>query len=256
MPDTLFDLSGRAALVTGGARGLGLAMARALGRHGARVALLDLDGPAAETAAEGLRAEGIAALSLQGNVTNADDVTARVADVVQAYGTLDVLINNAGIVVTATAEDMTAAEWQRVIDVNLTGVFLMAQAAGRQMIRQGRGSIINIASMSGSIANYPQPQCSYNASKAGVIMLTKSLASEWARYNIRVNAISPGYMRTELTARFFEDPEIIRQWLDPTPMHRPGEPPELGGLAVYLASDASSFMTGSNIVIDGGYTAR
>lgn len=256
MAETSFDLSGRAALVTGGARGLGLAMARALGRHGARLALLDLNGAAAETAAEALRGEGLSALSLQGDVTNAEDVAKRVDDVVQAYGSLDILINNAGIVANLPAEEMSLHDWQRVIDVNLTGVFLVAQAAGRQMIRQGHGSIINIASMSGSIANYPQPQCSYNASKAGVIMLTKSLASEWARYNIRVNSISPGYMRTEMTAKFFEDPELIRQWLDPTPMHRPGDPPELGGLAVYLASDASSFMTGSDIIIDGGYTVR
>lgn len=256
MATALFDLSGRGALVTGGARGLGLAMARALGRHGARLALLDLDGEGVERAAEELRGEGLETLALRGDVTDADDMATRVADVVAAYGTLDILINNAGIVANVPAEEMSVADWQRVIDVNLTGVFLTAQAAGRQMIRQGKGSIINIASMSGTIANYPQPQCSYNASKAGVIMLTKSLASEWARYNIRVNAISPGYMRTELTAKFFEDPETIRQWLDPTPMHRPGEPQELGGLAVYLASDASSFMTGSNVVIDGGYISR
>ncbi|HWE60130.1 MAG TPA: SDR family oxidoreductase [Chloroflexota bacterium] len=256
MPASLFDLSGRAALVTGGARGLGLAMAQALGQYGARLALLDLDGGAAERAAETLRQGGLEVLSLQGDVTDADQVAARVADVVEAYGSLDILVNNAGIVANVPAEEMSLRDWQRVIDVNLTGVFLVAQAAGRQMIRQGRGSIINIASMSGSIANYPQPQCSYNASKAGVIMLTKSLASEWARYNIRVNAISPGYMRTDLTAKFFQDPALIQQWLDPTPMHRPGEPPELGGLAVYLASDASSFMTGSDILIDGGYTSR
>ncbi|HPO82779.1 MAG TPA: SDR family oxidoreductase, partial [bacterium] len=138
--------------------------------------------------------------------------------------------------------------------VNLTGVFLCSQAAGRRMIEQRRGRIINMASMSGLIVNYPQPQVSYNASKAGVIMLTKSLAVEWARYNINVNAIAPGYMKTAMTAPFFEEEEYRRLWLEPTPMKRPGEPEELCGTVVYLASDASSFMTGQVLVIDGGYT--
>ncbi len=253
---TLFDLTDRNALVTGGARGLGLAMARALAQHGAKLALFDRDGAQAESAVATLAGEGFTAIALQGDVTRPDDVQAAVEATVSRFGSLDVCLNNAGIVVNVPAEEMTLAEWQQVIDVNLTGVFLVAQACGRQMIRQGKGSIINIASMSGLIANYPQPQCSYNASKAGVIMLTTSLASEWARHGVRVNAIAPGYMRTELTAKFFQDPEIIRQWLEPTPMGRPGEPHELGGLAVYLASDASSFMTGSTLVIDGGYTCR
>ncbi len=255
-PSTLFDLTDRNALVTGGARGLGLAMARALAQHGAKLALFDRDGAQAESAVATLAGEGFTAIALQGDVTRPDDVQAAVEATVSRFGSLDVCLNNAGIVVNVPAEEMTLAEWQQVIDVNLTGVFLVAQACGRQMIRQGKGSIINIASMSGLIANYPQPQCSYNASKAGVIMLTTSLASEWARHGVRVNAIAPGYMRTELTAKFFQDPEIIRQWLEPTPMGRPGEPHELGGLAVYLASDASSFMTGSTLVIDGGYTCR
>lgn len=252
----LFDLTGRAALITGGARGLGLAMARALGQHGARLALLDLPGTPVEGAAEALRGEGLEARALTGDVTSPEDMTRAVAEAVTAYGSLDILIANAGTVANVPAEDMSPRDWQRVLDVNLTGVFFANQAAGRQMIKQNRGSIINIASMSGSIANYPQPQCSYNASKAGVIMLTKSLASEWARHNIRVNAISPGYMRTEMTAPSFADPAMIEQWLKPTPMGRPGEPPELGGLAVYLASDASTFMTGSDLRIDGGYTSR
>jgi NAD(P)-dependent dehydrogenase (short-subunit alcohol dehydrogenase family) len=252
----LFDLTGRVALVTGGARGLGLAMARALGTYGARLILLDCDGATAESAAATLMADGLEARAVAVDVTRGEDVRRQVAAIVAAEGSLDVLVNNAGIVINVPAESMSEDDWQRVIAVNLTGVFLVAQAAGVQMIKQGKGSIINIASMSGLIANYPQPQCSYNASKAGVIMLTKSLASEWAVHGVRVNAIAPGYMRTELTAKFFEDPQIIEQWLKPTPMGRPGEPDELGGLAVYLASDASSFMTGSVLVIDGGFTSR
>ena len=139
---------------------------------------------------------------------------------------------------------------------NLTGVFLVSQAAGRQMIEQKSGTIINIASMSGSIVNFPQPQCSYNASKAGVILLTTSLASEWAQYNIRVNSISPGYMKTDLTVKGLQNAYYAEQWHHLTPMNRLGEPHELAGLVVYLASNASSFVTGSNILIDGGYTMR
>lgn len=143
-----------------------------------------------------------------------------------------------------------------MINLNLNGVFLVAQAVGRQMIKQGHGNIINTSSMSGLIANKPQEQCSYNASKAGVIMLTKSLAMEWSKYNIKVNTIAPGYMKTELTKPFFEKGgAMIDDWMGFTPMGRPGLPEELGGIVVYLASDASSFAQGSVFTIDGGYTA-
>ena len=177
-----------------------------------------------------------------------------VAEVVERFGKLDIFVNNAGICRNIKAEEMTLEEWQEVIDINLTGVFIGSQVAGKRMIEQGGGSIINIASMSGSIVNVPQPQCSYNASKAGVIHLTKSLASEWAKYNIRVNAISPGYMKTGMTEKTLETDMAKDWWLRLTPMGRPGLPCELGGAVVYLASDASSFMTGADLIIDGGYT--
>ncbi len=251
----LFDLRGKVALVTGGARGLGKAMAEALAEFGASVVLMDLDLPLAQLTAREIAEKGVRTLALRGDVTRPEDAAAVVERTVADFGRLDVLVNNAGIVVNRAAEEMTLEEWRRVIDVNLTGVFVCAQAAGRQMIRQREGRIVNIASMSGLIVNYPQPQVSYNASKAGVIMVTKSLAAEWAKHGIRVNAIAPGYMRTALTAPFFELGYTQQHWIEPTPLKRAGEPRDLAGAVVYLASDASSFVTGHVLVVDGGYTA-
>ena len=149
---------------------------------------------------------------------------------------------------------MTEEDWRKVFDVNLNGLFFCCQAVGRHMIERGQGRIINIASMSGLIVNRPQCQASYNASKAAVIQLTKSLAAEWARYNIRVNAIAPGYMGTAMAKPYFDDPQYGGVWMRDIPMRRPGEPEELGPLAVFLASEASSYVTGATIVIDGGFT--
>jgi NAD(P)-dependent dehydrogenase (short-subunit alcohol dehydrogenase family) len=255
--DDPFDLSGKTALVTGGARGLGFAMGRALGNRGARVMLFDVNATEAEAAAELLRDENIEALGIAGDVTDPADSERAVTRLVDAWGALDICVNNAGVSGNMAAVDVTPAEWRRIVDVNLMGVFFVAQAAGRRMLVQKSGSIVNIASMSGLIVNVPQQQSVYNISKAGVIMATKSLASEWAEHGIRVNAIAPGYMRTEMTARYFEAAgDWSQQWLAATPMHRPGEPEELGGAVVYLASSASSFTTGAVLVIDGGYTVR
>ena len=251
-----FDLSGRTALVTGGARGLGYAMARALGRRGAKVMLVDLVLADAEAAAATLREAYIDALAVAGDVTQPADSARAVERTVQAWGALDICVCNAGIGLLAAAEDVTLEEWRRVIDVNLGGVFFTAQAAARHMIAAKHGSIVNVASMSGLIVNVPQKQSVYNISKAGVIMATKSLASEWAEFGIRVNAIAPGYMRTAMTASSLDDADYSRPWIDATPLRRPGEPDELGGAVVYLASDASSFVTGSVLVIDGGYVVR
>jgi NAD(P)-dependent dehydrogenase (short-subunit alcohol dehydrogenase family) len=255
MGENSFCLDGKAAAVTGGAQGLGLAMAQALAQAGAKVALLDIDMEKCQAEAEKLQAEyGVEALALRADVRKLDEMEKAVAEVVERFGKLDIFVNNAGICRNIKAEEMTLEEWQEVIDINLTGVFIGSQVAGKRMIEQGGGSIINIASMSGSIVNVPQPQCSYNASKAGVIHLTKSLASEWAKYNIRVNSISPGYMKTAMTEKTLETDMAKDWWLRLTPMGRPGLPCELGGAVVYLASDASSFMTGADLIIDGGYT--
>lgn len=251
-----FSLKGYTSIVTGAATGLGKAMARALAEAGSNIVIADIDVDGAGKTAKEIRENGVEVLVVKCDVTNRDDCKNAVEKTIEAFGKIDVLINNAGICIHRNAEDMTWDEWHKVIDVNLNGVFNMAQAVGREMIRQKSGSIINISSMSGIIANTPQGQCAYNASKGGVIMLTKSLASEWVVHNIRVNTIAPGYMKTELTRLFFEqgDPEMIKKWMDFTPMGRAGTPDELGGLAVYLASPASSFATGSVFVIDGGYT--
>jgi NAD(P)-dependent dehydrogenase (short-subunit alcohol dehydrogenase family) len=173
-----------------------------------------------------------------------------------AWQRVDIGVCNAGIAFNVPAEDMTLEQWNAMMAVNLTGVFFTAQACAHAMIEQRSGSIVATASMSGLIVNVPQLQTAYNVSKAGVIMLAKSLAVEWAQYGIRVNAIAPGYMRTDMTAPAFEDPARGGIWLDLTPMKRAGEPPELGGAVVYLASDASSFVTGHTLVVDGGYIAR
>lgn len=252
-----FRLDDKVAIVTGGAMGLGQAMATALAQAGANIVIADIQEDVAAATATTIReTEGVKATSLKVDVTNPDDVQKMVDDVVDEFGKIDILINNAGMTINAKAEEMTYEQWNKVINLNLNGVFLVAQAVGRQMIEQGYGNIINTSSMSGIIANKPQEQCSYNASKAGVIMLTKSLAMEWSKYNIKVNTIAPGYMKTELTKPFFEQGgAMIDDWMGFTPMGRPGLPEELGGIVVYLASDASSFAQGSVFTIDGGYTA-
>lgn len=252
-----FRLDDKVAIVTGGATGLGQAMATALAQAGANIVIADIREDVAEATATTIReTEQVKTTALKVDVTNPEDVQKMVDDVVEEYGKIDILINNAGMTINEKAEDMTYEQWNKVINLNLNGVFLVAQAVGRQMIEQGYGSIVNTSSMSGIIANKPQEQCSYNASKAGVIMLTKSLAMEWSKYNIKVNTIAPGYMKTELTKPFFEQGgAMIDDWMGFTPMGRPGLPEELGGIVVYLASDASSFAQGSVFTIDGGYTA-
>lgn len=250
-----FRLEGRCSIVTGGAVGLGEAMARALAEAGSNIVIADLDPDRGEQTAAALRELGVQALFVQADITRPEDAARIVEKTRQTFGAIDVLINNAGIVRHAKAEEMSLEDWNAVMNVNLTGVFLMSQQVGKVMIEQRRGSIINISSMSALIVNTPQAQCAYNASKAGVIALTKSLAAEWAEHRVRVNTIAPGYMKTELTRKFFEeDGGMVRQWMERTPLNRPGTPDELGGIALYLASEASSFATGGVFVVDGGYT--
>lgn len=249
------SLEGKKSFVTGGARGIGKAIATALAEAGSDVALLDIDIATAEkTTAELAEATGRKVLAYAMDVTDEEQVDTVVSQVIHDLGGLDCAFCNAGICLNVPAEEMTLAQWKRVMDINLTGVFLTAQAAGRHMIRQGSGSIVNTASMSAHIVNVPQPQCSYNASKAGVIQLTKSLAIEWAKYGVRVNSISPGYIGTELTLQSESLKPLIAQWNAMAPLHRLGQPEELQGIAVYLAGDSSSFTTGSDFVIDGAFT--
>ena len=253
----LFDLTDRTALVTGGAKGLGLAMARALADHGAPVVLADIDDENGTRAAQELaEATGVRTAYRHLDVTDQAMVEQVVGEVDEEFGGIEILLNNAGRTIHHPLEDGDAEKWRAVMTLNLDGVYHVLSAVGRRMLERGRGSIINTGSMSGIIANVPQTQASYNASKAAVHNLTRSAALEWADRGVRVNAIAPGYMRTELTRGFYEAGGAqIDQWNLMTPMGRPGEPEELAGAAVYLAADASSFVTGSILSIDGGYTA-
>jgi len=246
-------LGGRAAVVTGAGQGLGRGMALALAQAGADVAALDLNLATAEGVAAEIAALGRRALALRADVSQADQVQAAADAVIAAWGRADILVNNAGISCHDPSAEMALADWRRVLDVNLTGVFIGCQVFGRHMLARGSGRIINIASMSALIVNRGVPQAPYYASKAGVVMLTKALAAEWAP-RVNVNAIAPGYMRTPLNEGFLADPQRAAEWTTTTPAGRVGEPADLGGAVVYLASDASSFVTGHVLVVDGGFT--
>ncbi len=244
-----FKFDDRIVLVTGGARGIGYETARAFRECGATVALVDINAELGQKAAQELGAD-----FFQADLTQSGQVRGLADAVRQKYGRLDVAFNNAGIACNVPSEECSDEDWLRVINVNLNAVFYGCREFGKLMLAQGKGSIINTASMSGMISNYPQPQSAYNASKAAVIMLTKSLAGEWAKRGVRVNAISPGYIGTELLKRGMSNEEWRTAWLNLTPMGRVGEPAEAAAAVLYLASDASTYCTGTNLVLDGGYT--
>jgi NAD(P)-dependent dehydrogenase (short-subunit alcohol dehydrogenase family) len=250
-----FDLSGKIALVTGAGGGIGSSIAMTLANAGADIAVVDSNAANAERTAFDVKTTGRRAVALTVDIREPDSVAAMTDDATAQLGEIDILVNGAGIAFNKASEDLTPEEWLRVIDVNLNGVFWCSQAIGRRMLARKSGAIVNIASMSGIIANKPQPQSHYNTSKAGVIMLTQSLAAEWADRNVRVNAVSPGYIGTEMTMLGMNTPEWKKTWLEMTPMARVGEPVEIANAVWYLASDAASFATGSNLIVDGGYTA-
>lgn len=249
--EELFGLSGKTAVVTGAGRGIGQVIAVGLAKAGAEIVIISRSG--AEETVRMIAENGGKAYDLRADVTKEDEVDAAVREIINRSGKIDILFNNAGICIHKSTLDATVEEWKSVIDINLTGEYIMARAVGRTMIEKGiKGSIVNMASMSGTIVNIPQWQASYNASKAGVIHLTKSLAAEWIGYGIRVNSLSPGYIATPMSADVPQ--ELKSAWEPLMPMHRMGEPEELIPAVLYLVSPAAGYTTGSDIIVDGGYT--
>ena len=242
-----FRLDGRVAVVTGGNRGLGRAFAAALAGAGARVAIAARDQDRSENVAG-----EIGALAVQTDVTDEASVGTMLETVTAELGPVDVLVNNAGVCYHRPALEVPDDEWRSVWDVNVDGLWRCSRVVGAQMVGRGTGAIVNIGSISAQIVNRPQMQPAYNASKAAVHQLTKSLAAEWAPHGVRVNALAPGYVKTEMAP--VDRPEFRRHWVEDAPMQRYAVPDELGPSLVYLASDASSFVTGTVLVVDGGYT--
>lgn len=252
----LFELTGKVAIVTGAGSGLGVQFAEGLAEAGATVVCVGRRKENIEKTASTLREAGHEAIAIQADVTDEAAVQAMVQETVDRYGKIDILVNNAGVATVGPPQDITLEDWQYVVDVNLTGVFLCARAVARKIIETGNGgSIINIASILGAGASEPSAATAYAATKGAVVNLTRDLAIHWAPYNIRVNALGPAYFPSEMTAGLMDMPEVVAEIERRTPLSRMGRPDEIKGPAVFLASEAASYVTGDILYVDGGWTA-
>jgi len=255
MLDELFSLDGRNALVTGGSKGLGYAMAEALAQAGANVAMTSRHEQEINRSAKTLaQMTGRRILPIVADVTQIDQVESMTHRAINALGRLDILVNNAGINIRQPTIEQSEENFRRIIDTNLVGAFLVAQSVGRHLVEQKSGSVINVASMIGMVGLADRP--GYTSSKGGLIQLTRTMALEWASSGVRVNALCPGPFETEINAPVLNDPTANAYFIDRIPLGRWGKPAELGGAIVFLASEASSFMTGATLTIDGGWTAQ
>ncbi len=250
-----FSLEGRFALVTGGSKGLGFAMAEALARAGAEVAIASRHESAIKAAADRLTSmTGRRIVPLVADITNRIDVETMTGQAIEAFGHLDILVNNAGINIRKPTIEQPEEEFRKILDTNLVGAFLVAQSVGRHLLERKSGVVINVASMIGMVGLAERP--GYTSSKGGLIQLTRTMALEWAPLGIRVNALCPGPFETEINTPVLNNPEANQWFLQRIPLGRWGRPAELGPAVVFLASEASSFMTGATLVIDGGWTAQ
>ncbi len=255
MTNSDFELTGQTALITGAGRGIGLATARRLAAAGADVIIAEFIAENGRKAAAEIEGMGRKSLFIEVDVRRSDSVNLMAETALKAFPQIDILVCNAGIAQAVPAEDCSDEDWLNMMAVNLNGVFYCCRAIGRHMLERGSGAIVNTASMSGMISNTPQPQAHYNAAKAGVILLTKSLAGEWADRGLRVNCVSPGYIGTDMTAEGMANMDWYPTWMQMTPQKRVGAAEDVAAAIYYLASPAAKFTTGSNLVVDGGYTA-
>lgn len=249
------DMTGKVCVITGGAGGIGLETVGAFAGNGATVVILDSNTESMKQAKVKLIENGMDASFYRVDICNSAEVDSVVETIEKEIGAIDILVNGAGIASLNSTMSTTDDEWLKTMDVNLNGAFYMTRAVGKCMLSRKSGSIVNIGSMSGFIINTPQPSPHYMCSKGAIHQLTKATATEWAKEGIRVNAVAPGYVGTEMTLEMRKQPEMFNKWMDMTPMGRCAEPSEIANVIVFLASDAASYMTGSIVLVDGGYTS-